>query len=654
VKAEGERSSVETMCLQQIVNQTIGQTKLKNVTSWFNLDDSDDYLYVEFETGGYAVFFKENMEMLEYSPTKDFPTSNDKIYYCGPNNVFVKNDKCFKNVLTNETVPIEKDTFAERADNIRKYFSKSPKTKSTIKVDLSKTTPSGESPHPIDDDNPIKLDYGTRISNHTYFEISPTHGYNATGTCGAIAAEMLLTYHNYYSDRRIILNNYLNGDAIDNTEDNPNYCTDPILMTHETLGASGTDEVDDDDSNNYFAKIVKKIPSNAYYATVTSGLKSLLKERKDVIGDGFNYQVEDKIGAWWFGFQTVNTSKVRTEIDNGNPSIVLMQSNLGAYNHYVVAYGYEEYTYPGTNDTYDGFITNFGYGYDSTNIWINSSWICAYITMAVNHEHNYTSDGQITGTLRTKYRCTICGHRTDAVILNNTTSLKRYAENFTNMPLNRDLYNRFNDPDYILKRDYYKYYFFKPTQSGNRLIQTFSTQSTKITVFDTDKKTILSTSGSGGCYNNAFLNYNFESGKVYYIRINLFPLRSVGDIKLAIMPTVATYLNYNSIPHISGENVSYNAMLSRQGVSIITFTPSTIGTYTFTTSGTSDNVLYLANPLSGTEEILFNDDGAGNLQATITKDNLNTTTRYFIIISFYQLYITGNDTSASLNIVRVS
>lgn len=115
-----------------------------------------------------------------------------------------------------------------------------------------------------------------------------------------------------------------------------------------------------------------------------------------------------------------------------------MQSNLGAYNHYVVAYGYEEYTYPGTNDTYDGFITNFGYGYDSTNIWINSSWICAYITMAVNHEHNYTSDGQITGTLRTKYRCTICGHRTDAVILNNTTSLKRYAENFTNMPLNRD------------------------------------------------------------------------------------------------------------------------------------------------------------------------------------------------------------------------
>lgn len=108
--------------------------------------------------------------------------------------------------------------------------------------------------------------------------------------------------------------------------------------------------------------------------------------------------------------------------------------------------------------------------------------------MAVNHENNYTSDGQITGTLSTKYRCSICGHRTDAAILNNTTSLKRYAENFTNMPLNRDLYNRFNDPDYILKRDYYKYYFFKPTQSGNRLIQTFSTQSTKITFFDIDKK----------------------------------------------------------------------------------------------------------------------------------------------------------------------
>ena len=518
--------------------------------------------------------------------------------------------------------------------------------------DKSGAFPSGGSSHNIDLDNPIKLNYGTRIKNHTYFEISPEHGENQHNTCGAIAAEMLLTYHNYYSDRRIILNNYLNGDAIDNTEDNPNYCSDPIRMTHETLGARGTDEVDDDDSNNYFAKIVKKIPSNAYYATVTSGLKSLLKERKDVIGDGFNYQVEDKIGAWWFGFQTVNTSRVRTEIDNGNPSIVLMQSNLGAYDHYVVAYGYEEYTYPGTNDTYDGFITNFGYGYDSTNIWINSSWICAYITMAVNHEHNYTSDGQITGTLRTKYRCTICGHRTDAVILDNTTSLKRYVEKFTNMPLNKDLYNRFNDPDYLLKRDYYKYYFFKPTQSGNRLIQTFSNQSTTINIFDTDKKTILSTSSSGGYYNNAILNYSFESGKVYYIGINLFPLRSEGDIKLTISPIVTTYSNYNSIPHISGENITYNVTLSRQGVTIVTFTPSIAGNYTFTTSGTSDNVLYLANPLSGTEEILFNDDGAGNLQATITKNNLSTTARYYIIISFYQLFTSGSDTSASLSIAK--
>lgn len=124
VKAEGERSSVETMCLQQIVNQTIGQTKLKNVTSWFNLDDSDDYLYVEFETGGYAVFFKENMEMLEYSPTKGFPTSNEKIYYCGPNNVFVKNDKCFKNVLTNETVLLKKIPLQKELITLENIFQR--------------------------------------------------------------------------------------------------------------------------------------------------------------------------------------------------------------------------------------------------------------------------------------------------------------------------------------------------------------------------------------------------------------------------------------------------------------------------------------------------------------------------------------------------
>lgn len=49
----------------------------------YNLDDSADYLYVEFEQGGYAVFATQTMEMMEYSLQGSIPysISNSRKYY---------------------------------------------------------------------------------------------------------------------------------------------------------------------------------------------------------------------------------------------------------------------------------------------------------------------------------------------------------------------------------------------------------------------------------------------------------------------------------------------------------------------------------------------------------------------------------------------
>lgn len=53
------------------------------------------------------------------------------------------------------------------------------------------------------------LDNVHMISNDNYFYLNPGHARNSTddnsnGTCTTVAMQLLLGYHNYYSDRRII------------------------------------------------------------------------------------------------------------------------------------------------------------------------------------------------------------------------------------------------------------------------------------------------------------------------------------------------------------------------------------------------------------------------------------------------------------------
>lgn len=625
--------SAEKLSIKDCAKDLVG-SDVKKAHPLKNLDEQEDFLYVEYETGGYAVFYKDTMEMLEYSPTGSIESLEENDYYCGPKSFF-KNEKNTMKSVVDKDIRIKKDKDAmSKAKAIRQSLSKKSK-KRLVADGKYKYEATGDSKHTLDTSNPIKLDYGTRIPNHTYFEITPLHGSNTTGTCGAVAAEMLLTYHNYYSDRRIIPNNYLNGDSSLNKELNPNYCDDPMRMTSSTLGARGIKEDGTDDSNSYFAKIVKKIPASAMYSTVTSGIRSILNERNDVLTDDINYTLSDKYGGWFFGSLKVDTTAVKNEIDNGNPSIVLMQKSLGGANHFVVAYGYQQYTYPGTSDTYDGFITNFGWGYDDTNIWINSEWICAYTIMSINHEHSYTENGVVTGTNRARFKCSVCGHRTDAAILDSSSYQHRCTERFVSFPLNKDLYTRFNDDNYLLKRDYYKYFFFKPTKSGNRLIQTFCFKSTTIKVLSSDKKTVLASSSSGGYYQNAFLNYNFESNKSYYILVYLFPLRDEGNIKLTITPIQTTYSSFNSITNIQGTNVTRNISLNGYGVCVFRFTPSEQGVYTLKLNGSVDTVLYFFSVSDGANKALFDDDSAGYLQPKITTNNLASGSNWFIVASLF-------------------
>ena len=257
----------------------------------------------------------------------------------------------------------------------------------------------------------IKVTNGEYIPNYQYFTAAPTHGTNSNGSCGAVAAQLLLSYHNYYSDRRIIENKYLNG-SISNPEDNPNYCTDPTSMTSETLGTRGRSESGSDDPNSYFAYLVDEIPLSASIFQVRQGLINVLSERNANLNNDIVYSAVEHLGPI-FGAMAVDSKGIINCIEDGRPVIVLMQERLGGADHYVVAYGYSSYTYPGTTESYDGYITHFGWSDYYINVWVNSSWCCGYVDLEIDHTHNCGYEGKIPNTNRTEYKCRVCGYRTD-------------------------------------------------------------------------------------------------------------------------------------------------------------------------------------------------------------------------------------------------
>ncbi len=244
------------------------------------------------------------------------------------------------------------------------------------------------------------------ITDADYFLIGPHHGENSSGTCSAVAAQLLLSYHNYYSDRRLIDNKYLFDG-----EDNPNTCTNPLKMTSETLGTRGILENGSDETNSYFYKIIQKVPASPGPNKRASGLRSILAERKEELNlDDDLATITSAITIFGVG------DKIENEIDQNYPVIIGFRHNAGSY-HAVVEYGYQTLGGSGTNqDGQFGFIVHYGWASpndwtDNSNMWINGSWCMSYTWMRVPHVHELEYKGNVPNEYYEKV-CTICGYRT--------------------------------------------------------------------------------------------------------------------------------------------------------------------------------------------------------------------------------------------------
>ena len=83
------------------------------------LDEESDYIIVNSSIGGYAIFERAGMELIEYSDKNASPYAKDdgSAYYAGPTNYFKKENEKFKHIYTGEK--FEKAQMREVAKTVK-------------------------------------------------------------------------------------------------------------------------------------------------------------------------------------------------------------------------------------------------------------------------------------------------------------------------------------------------------------------------------------------------------------------------------------------------------------------------------------------------------------------------------------------------------
>lgn len=216
----------------------------------------------------------------------------------------------------------------------------------------------------------------------------------------------MVSYNNYYNDRRLIPDKYLNGTKTQNPERNPNYCNDPMLFNRYTLGSTQT-------FHDYlFDKGIEGYPKDAQHK-----LDEYLQEQNAVHSGNINYTINCEHNS----LGVINPDKVIAELDADRPVAISTNTFLNGtwngpnrrLNHTVLAYGYQNLAPYSDGTEYLGYIVHFGWSAAENQVWTNSAWYYTYMSLNVEHTHNYKKVAAIGNTYGFEYKCNTCGHRTD-------------------------------------------------------------------------------------------------------------------------------------------------------------------------------------------------------------------------------------------------
>ena len=241
------------------------------------------------------------------------------------------------------------------------------------------------------------------IKHGEYFKANPAHSDNKTsqntaGTCTTVAMDLLLGFHNYYSDRRLIPEGY--GFLYDNygsVEYNPmryygcNYseylgCPHIGLMdtVHDTLM----------DLN----PVSRIIALGQTEENVINGAEKFISK----------YSYANGADKFVMGKDGFDRSLVDCELRSGLPVMLGFSLLMTGNRHQVVAYG------SATVDGDYGYIVHSGWETNHIYDWIPANWCISYVYMNSRHRHTYQSiesyeNKYINGITYSGVKCSECG-----------------------------------------------------------------------------------------------------------------------------------------------------------------------------------------------------------------------------------------------------
>lgn len=217
------------------------------------------------------------------------------------------------------------------------------------------------------------------IENHNYFFLNPKHHSNTEedskhGVCSTVALQLLLGYHNYYSDNRLIPQS-VDGktflcDDYYNQEYNPKVYTDrDKSLGLEQLGTN--DDVFDEIKS---LSTLENIGLDQLLYFAADGLEKFVKKY-------YPYPENTPIECSSFSRETVDN-----ELNQNRPVVLgTMGSNGDEPSfHVVVAYG------KAIHDEQEGYIVHLGYYGKETKVWIPEYAFKFQVTMSVSHTHSYS------------------------------------------------------------------------------------------------------------------------------------------------------------------------------------------------------------------------------------------------------------------------
>lgn len=259
---------------------------------------------------------------------------------------------------------------------------------------------SGEDPLTLSADDLTNVKY---IPNANYFLINPYHheNYNDTtlnkiGVCTTVALQMLMGYHNYYSDRRIIPSTFLDADY-GSLSWHPAF--ERSIESEQGCKKIGT-------LDTFFDELFYA----SDYPDLGQAISTVTSTGVEFMQNHTPQAVRNNISLTWGIF---SKTSAQSDIDAGRPIVLVMHPFNDEHSfHCVPAYGYAKL------DGTDGFLVHYGWGSYRTQVWVPASWFAFNIRMTVNtHTHNFI-EGPTRGDTHKDLTCNICNMNTTDCLYN--------------------------------------------------------------------------------------------------------------------------------------------------------------------------------------------------------------------------------------------